>query len=94
MIGRAVIALAAAVCLSGCMLPLVMAVTATELKFESSSSGNACNDPCIPSGPALPFLTGPQQTEAIYRLRVSNAEARCKTSAAGALPDCVAYLLQ
>jgi len=93
MIGRAVIAVAAAVSLSGCMLPFVIALTATELKYESSHSG-ACDDQCLPSGPALPFSMGPQQTEAIYRLRVADAEARCEVSGAGATPDCVAYLLQ
>jgi hypothetical protein len=94
MIGRAVIAVAAAVSLSGCMLPFMIALTATELKYESSHSGNVCDDPCVPSGPALPFSMGPQQTEAIYRLRVADAEARCEVSGAGATPDCVAYLLQ
>ena len=67
MIGRTVIAVAAAVSLSGCMLPFVMAVTATELKYESSSSGNVCDDPCGPSGPSRPFSIGPQQAGAIYR---------------------------
>lgn len=96
MIGRAVIAVAAAVSLSGCLLPLVVAITATELKYESSDSysGNFCGGLCVPSGPALPFSMGPQQTEAIYRLGVADAEARCKASGAGANADCVAYLLQ
>jgi hypothetical protein len=43
MIGRAVVAVAAAVSLSGCMLPFVIALTATELKYESSHSG-VCDD--------------------------------------------------
>jgi hypothetical protein len=94
MIGRAVIGVAAAVSLSGCMLPFVIVLTATELRYESSALGNVCDDPCVPSGPALPFSIGPQQTEAINQLRFSDAEARCKASGAGATPDCVAYLLQ
>jgi hypothetical protein len=94
MIECVVIAVAAAVILSGCMLPFMIALTAVELKYESPDSGYVCDDPCVPSGPALPFLTGPQQTEAIYRLRVADAGARCKASGAGATPECVAYLLQ
>ena len=94
MIGRVVIAVAVAVILSGCMLPFIIALTATELKYESSDSGNVCDDPCVPSGPALPFSMGQQQTEAIYKLRVANAEARCRANGAGANAECVAYLLQ
>jgi len=94
MIGRAAIAVAAAVVLSGCMLPFMIALTAVELKYEPSDSGNVCDDPCVPSGPGLPFMMGPQQTEAIYQLRVADARARCNASGADATADCVAYLLQ
>ncbi len=96
MIGRAVIVMVAAASLSGCLLPLAVAFTAIQLKYQSSDSysGNFCGGQCVPSGPALPFSMGPQQTEAIYRLRVADAEARCNASGAGAKTDCVAYLMQ
>jgi hypothetical protein len=96
LIGAAVIVVAAAVSLSGCLLPFVVALTATEIKYESSDSYSAslCGGQCVPSGPALPFSMGPQQTAAIYRLRVADAQARCNASGAGANPDCLAYLLQ
>jgi len=96
MIGRAVIVVAAAVSLSGCLLPLAVAFTASQLMYQSSDSysGNFCGGLCVPSGPALPFSMGPQQTGEIYRLRVADAEARCNASDAGAKADCVAYLLQ
>jgi len=59
MIGRALIAVAVAVSLSGCMLPFVMAVTATELKYESSVFRQRLRRPPLrPEWPGAAVLAG------------------------------------